>query len=83
MSALPARLISEDTMIFVKQLTGDGQTLRFTIERGERAGWIACEGDGRSAPKTSVIRDWRHVEAAIALFERKASELRSEGWTEI
>ena len=70
-------------MIFAKQLSGDGQTRHFTIERGAHTGWIACEGDGRSAPKTSVIRDWRQVEAAIALFERKASELRSEGWTEI
>ena len=70
-------------MIFEKQLAADGQTRQFTIVRGARTGWIACERDGRSAPKTSVIRDWRQVEAAIALFERKASQLRSEGWTEI
>lgn len=70
-------------MIFAKQLAGDGHTRQFTIERGPRAGWVACEGDGRSAPKMSTIRDWRQVEAAIALFEHKASALRSEGWTEI
>jgi len=70
-------------MIFTKQLASDGQTRQFTIERGAHAGWIAREADGRSAPKTSVIRDWRQVEAAIALFERKATELRNEGWTEI
>lgn len=71
------------TMIFVKHLSSEGQTRQFTIERGARTGWIASERDGQSAPKTSVIRDWRQVEAAMALFERKASELRSEGWTEI
>ncbi len=70
-------------MIFAKQLTADGQTRQFTIERGAHAGWIACEGDGRSDRKTSVIRDWRQVEAAMALFERKASALREAGWTEI
>lgn len=70
-------------MIFAKQLSSEGRTRQFTIERGAHAGWIAREGDGRSEPKTSVIRDWRQVEAAMALFERKASELRSEGWTEI
>ena len=70
-------------MIFTKQLASDGQIRQFTIERGARAGWIACEGDGQSEPKMSVIRDWRQVEAAIALFERKASALRNEGWTEI
>ena len=70
-------------MIFDKQLAADGQTRHFTIERGARAGWIACERDGGDAPKTSVIRAWRQVEATIALFERKASQLRSEGWTEI
>ena len=70
-------------MIFVKQLSSEGRTRHFTIERGVRAGWIAREEDGQSAPKTSVIRDWRQVEAAIALFERKALKLRSEGWTEI
>ena len=70
-------------MIFEKQLAADGQTRQFTIERGARAGWIACERNGRAATKTSVIRDWRQVEATIALFERKASQLRSEGWTEI
>ena len=70
-------------MIFEKQLAADGQTRQFTIERGARAGWIAYERDGRAEPKTSVMRDWRQVEATIALFERKASQLRSEGWTEI
>ena len=70
-------------MIFAKQLTGDGQMRQFTIDMDPRAGWIASEADGCSAPKTSAIRDWRQVEAAIAVFERKASQLRSEGWTEI
>ncbi len=70
-------------MIFEKQLAAEGRTRQFTTERGAHAGWIASERDSRSAPKTSVIRDWRQVEAAIALFERKASALRDEGWTEI
>jgi hypothetical protein len=70
-------------MIFDKQLAADGQTRQFTIERGARTGWVAWERDGGSTPKMSVIRDWRQVEAAIALFEHKAFELRSEGWTEI
>jgi hypothetical protein len=30
-----------------------------------------------------MIRDWRHVEATIALFELKASALRNEGWREV
>ena len=70
-------------MIFTKQLAADGQTRQFRIERGAHAGWIATEGDGRSKPKTSVIHDWRQVEATMALFERKVSALRNEGWTEL
>jgi len=70
-------------MIFARHLEGDGQSLQFTIERGAAAGWVACESDGSSPRKTSHIREWRQVEAAIALFERKALALRQEGWTEI
>jgi hypothetical protein len=71
-------------MIFAKHLQSNGRERAFTIERGGGAGgWIAREGDGRAPFRTSHIRDWRKVEAAIALFERKASVLRQEGWTEI
>ena len=45
-------------------------------------GWVAREQDDR-ATHTSMIRDWRHVEATMALFELKASALRNEGWLEI
>lgn len=69
-------------MIFTKRLTGQGQTMQFTVERHTASGWVACEQDGR-ATHTSVIRDWRHVEATIALFELKAMALRNEGWAEI
>jgi hypothetical protein len=68
--------------IFTKRLAGQGQTRQFTIERHDVAGWIAREQDDR-ATRTSMIRDWQHVEAAIALFELKASALRSEGWADV
>ena len=45
-------------------------------------GWVAREQDDR-ATRTSMIRDWRQVEATMALFELKASALRNEGWLEI
>ena len=69
-------------MIFTKRLAGQGHTRQFTIERHTASGWVAREQDDR-ATRTSVIRDWRHVEATIALFELKASALRDEGWAEI
>ena len=69
-------------MIFTKRLAARGQTREFTIERHNISGWIAREQDD-SATRTSMIRDWQHVEAAIALFELKASALRNEGWSEI
>jgi hypothetical protein len=69
-------------MIFTKRLAGQGQTRQFTIEHNTASGWVAREQDGR-ATRTSLIRDWRHVEATIALFELKASALRNEGWAEI
>ena len=69
-------------MIFKKRLAGQGQTKQFTVERHTASGWVACEQDGR-ATRTSVIRDWRHVEATIALWELKATALRNEGWAEI
>ena len=71
-----------DTMIFAKRLSGQGHTRTFTIEHSVASGWVACERDDR-ATRTSMIRDWRHVEAIIVLFELKASALRNEGWLEI
>ena len=68
-------------MIFAKRLSAEGHTRLFTIEHGVASGWIAREQDDR-ATRTSVIRDWRHVEATMALFELKASALRDEGWLE-
>jgi hypothetical protein len=69
-------------MIFMKRLAGEGQTRQFTIEHDTVSGWIAREQDDR-ATRASLIRDWRHVEATMALFELKASTLREKGWTEI
>ena len=69
-------------MIFVKQLAGQGRTRLFTIEHDRASGWVAREQDER-ATHTSMIRDWRHVEAMMALFELKASALRNQGWLEI
>ena len=68
-------------MIFTRRFAAQGQTRAFTIEHAE-SGWVAREQDDRST-RTSVIRDWRHVEATIAIFELKASALRNEGWAEI
>ena len=72
----------KDIMIFAKRLAGQGHTRVFTIEHHDASGWVAREQDDR-ATTTSMIRDWRHVEATIALFELKASALRNEGWLEI
>jgi hypothetical protein len=69
-------------MIFTKRLAGQGHTRQFTIEHHTASGWVAREQDDR-ATRTSMIRDWRHVEATILLFELKASALREEGWAEI
>jgi len=69
-------------MIFAKRLAGQGHTRQFTIEHHAASGWVAREQDDRGT-HTSMIRDWRHVEATIALFELKASALRNEGWLEI
>jgi|SoiMethySBSTD1v2_1073268.scaffolds.fasta_scaffold4970527_2 hypothetical protein len=69
-------------MIFVKRLAGQGHTRLFTIEHDVASGWVAREQD-EGATRTSIMRDWRHVEAMMALFELKASALRNEGWLEI
>ena len=69
-------------MIFTKRLTGRGQTRQFTVERHTASGWIARDQED-DATRTSVIRDWRHVEAAIALFELEAMALRNDGWAEV
>ena len=69
-------------MIFAKRLAGQGHTRLFTIEHHAASGWVAREQDERDT-HTSLIRDWRRVEATMALFELKASALRSEGWLEI
>ena len=71
-----------DIMIFAKRLSGQGHTRAFTVEHSVASGWVACEHDDRDT-HTSMIRDWRHVEAIIVLFELKASALRNEGWLEI
>jgi hypothetical protein len=68
-------------MIFTKRFAAQGQTREFTIEHAD-SGWVAREQHDRST-RTSVIRDWRQVEATMAVFELKASALRSEGWAEI
>jgi hypothetical protein len=68
-------------MIFSKCLTGQGQRRLFTIEQAA-SGWVAREQHD-SSTRTSLIRDWRLVEATMALFELRASALRNEGWSEI
>jgi len=68
-------------MIFTRCFSGHGHTRALTIERAA-SGWVAREQDDGST-RTSVIRDWGHVEMTMALFELKASGLRDEGWLEI
>jgi hypothetical protein len=68
-------------MIFTRRFVARGQTREFTIEHAD-SGWVAREQHDRST-RTSMIRDWRHVEATMALFELKASALRNEGWAEL
>ena len=68
-------------MIFTRRFAAQGQTREFTIEHAA-SGWVAREQHDRST-RTSLIRDWRHVEATMALFELKASALRNEGWAEL
>jgi hypothetical protein len=69
-------------MIFTKRLAAEGQTRQFSVEQA-RSGWVAREQQDDHLTRTSLIRDWRHVEATIALFELKASALRDEGWSEV
>ena len=69
-------------MIFAKRLSGQGHTRVFTIEHNVASGWVAREQDDR-ATHTSLIRDWRQVEATMALFELKATALRDQGWLEV
>ena len=69
-------------MIFTKQLATEGQTRLFTIEHSSRSGWIAREYRNNTI-HTSLIHDWRRVEATMALFELKALALRNEGWSEV
>ena len=69
-------------MIFAKRLAAQGHIRLFTIEHNVRCGWVAREQD-EAVIRTSMIRDWRHVEATIALFELKALALRNEGWLEM
>lgn len=69
-------------MIFAKRLAGQGHTRLFTIEHTVTSGWIAREQDD-CATHTCMIRDWRRVEATMALFESKASALRDEGWLDV
>ena len=70
-------------MIFTKRFALPGQIRQITIEQNleSGSGWIATEQtDG--VVRTSLLRDWRHVEATIALFELKAAGLRDRGWAE-
>jgi hypothetical protein len=69
-------------MIFTKRLAIVGHSRQFTIERNIKSGWIAREHDD-SVIRTSLFRDWRQVEMAIALFELKALALQNQGWSEI
>ena len=68
-------------MIFTSRIAVDGQMRAFTIEHAQN-GWIAREQD-ETVTHTKVIRDWRHVEAIMALFASKVAALRSEGWSDI
>ena len=69
-------------MIFTKRLAAEGQTRLFTIEHSTQSGWIARE-HRNNAIHTSLIHDWRRVEATMALFQLKAIALQNEGWSEI
>lgn len=70
-------------MIFMRKLANDGHTRRFSIALSTEAGWIAREESDRMPLRTSIIHDWAHVEATMLLFDRKASDLRSQGWADI
>jgi hypothetical protein len=67
-------------MIFAKRFAAGGQTHELTIDHAA-SGWVAREQHDQST-RTSIIRDWRHVEATMALFELKVAALRDEGWAE-
>jgi hypothetical protein len=69
-------------MIFAKRLVRHGHMRLFTIEHDVGAGWVAREQDDR-VTHTRIIRKWGRVEAAVALFEQKASALRGDGWLDI
>jgi hypothetical protein len=69
-------------MIFTRRLASEEGTRRFIIER-VYAGWIAREEDEPGPPKTCVLRDWRQVEAIMAVFDMKVSALRDQGWAEL
>ena len=58
-------------MIFAKRLAGQGHMRLFTIEHHVASGWVAREQDDR-ATHTSMIRDWRQVEATMALVRAKS-----------
>jgi hypothetical protein len=68
-------------MIFKKRLTTTGHSRELTIERSLSC-WIAREHDDTDI-RTSLLRDWRQVERAIAVFELKALALQDQGWSEI
>jgi hypothetical protein len=69
-------------MIFARRLANEGRTRKFTVELAAPAGWIAREDDGRAAPKTNLMREWRQVEAIMVAFDMKAAALRDQGWAE-
>jgi hypothetical protein len=66
--------------MFTRRFQRGGHTRSFAVYRTD--GWVVREENDRGIVREIVTRNWRRIEAEMAIFDVKADRLIRTGWQE-
>jgi hypothetical protein len=70
---MPVSTTPEDLRsMMTREYTHEGHVARFTVTRGQAAGWEVREERDDNVIRRQQFTDWHRVERALRDFERKA-----------
>jgi hypothetical protein len=69
--------------MFNTQLTQDGHTRRFCIQRARDDGWEVVEEADSRVIRRMQYHDWHRVERALAAMSAEVLALEDQGWQPI
>ena len=70
-------------MVFAKRFRSQEHTRSFVVSNADERGWEVREEEDNEVVKTTRLYDWHRVENAMMRFTIQATQLQSDGWTEV